>query len=48
MKIIKYLYLSGEAKVEKMISCESEESFEASLAIAKTEADDGEYAVEEV
>ena len=51
MKTIKYLYLSGEGEgqaiVEKMISCESEESYVEAIAIAENEAINGEYTVED-
>lgn len=51
MKIIKYLYPMGEGEhqilVEKVLGGETEEAFEASLEIAKQEAYNGEYTIED-
>ena len=51
MKIIKYLYPMGEGEhqslVEKVLGCETEEAFEASLEVAKKEAHNGEYTIED-
>lgn len=49
MKTIKYLYPMGEGEhqslVEKVLGCETEEAFVASLEIAKQESYNGEYTV---
>lgn len=51
MKTIKYLFPMGEGEdqilVEKVLGGETEEAFEASLEVAKKEAHNGEYTIED-
>jgi hypothetical protein len=51
MKNIKYLFPMGEDEhqvlVEKVLGSETEEAFEASLEVAKKEAYNGEYIIED-